>query len=187
LTSFVQSFLDAYRRMHENHWACCDIALAVLRELGARGIEEIAAAAGLSTGHVYQLAQVAACFPPHERARIPDPPPSFSHLVYAARAKRLFPEGTPEHDPVWWLEQAVQNRWSTQALRTVMRERAKPGAPSPELGRAARALILCKQAEDRVERIRQEIESFNEAFAAFYGATLELVERPVETALRKIS
>jgi hypothetical protein len=184
LEELVEHFSLAYQALQRRYWECCDLANEAKSVYGQQGLTAIASTAGIGIKRVADLARLGALYPANVREQFSDL--SFSHFEEAAKARSRFTPGTPESDPIFWLSQAKQHRWTSHDLRRVSRERANPDNPRPELGRAGRVLALAALAERQAAEMRVAVARFNDLLAPFYGARLVLTEEPIES-LRQVS
>ena len=171
LDRLISQFLDAQRDGNRARWRQADLATAVFAEAGSRGLAKLAQASGFSLDYLRMFVRTAAAFPPGRR-RIEL---SFSHHRIAQRAAKRFPDGTREHDPQFWLDQAVAQAYRAEQLRRAMDHHVL--AQDSLEARQAQAAQTVVEAQRYIQRLQAGAEFFNATYAVFWGARIVIIEQ----------
>jgi len=133
----VSRLVELRQAEQECRWEMGDLLLAARQVFVGRGFARaIAGQLGCSTRHVEQLMRVAQTFSPEARAL--DMPWTLHQI--AAQTK----------EPEFWLQQAVDNQWSTRQLRDAIRAAQERGPDRHDAAREADVLI--RRVEEYAER-----------------------------------
>ena len=172
--ALIQAFLAAMQAGNRLLWRQADLALAIQRR-DPHGLAQLERASGLSSSRLRELVRVARSYAAGQRYPLP-----FEHHTVALAAPRLFPAGSPEAQPAYWLQHAVVHHVTSRGLRRVMREHLVAQA-SPQQ-RRDRLQQLYQHAEQAHEALVAQLAAFNHIHAPYWGATLVLTETPVAAA-----
>lgn len=176
LPQLIHEFLAAQQAAQINTWRMVDLAGAIRAQAGSRGLHQLAHASGLTVNYLRTFARLARLFPPETRvAALP-----FHHHIQASHALRLFPAGTPEHEPTYWLQQAQTHRLSVVALHEAMAHHTVAGTPLAT--RQAFARTRVRDADRERRKILRLVDGYNRVHAPYWGTRLVLTEQPLLSA-----
>jgi len=176
LESLITAFLQASADEERAVWEKADCARAIADHFGPTGLDALRRRSGLSRDRLTELARVAAAFPPGHRW-----PLSVAHHLTALSARHVFPAGTPEHDPSFWLDRAQAQHWSRDQLAARLRRAVSRRAPRTE-----RQQVIQRRFQAAARRFRQlsrDAAAFNAHHAAYWASYALVVEVPVEEDL----
>lgn len=170
LDRLIDQFIDAQKDGNRARWRQIDIAAEVYAANGQRGLKRLAQASGLTHQYLRMFVRTAAAFPPGTRRL----ELSYSHHHTAQRALKRFPEGTREHQPSFWLDQAVAQNYSYLQLEAAINHHML-AEDSLEV-RKAQAATRVVEAQRARDRLIADAERFNTVHAQFWGARLVVSE-----------
>ncbi len=137
LENFATVLRKALKKSEEIRWLMGELLLAYGEGRARRGFaRELAGELGCSTRWVQELMRTARAFAPEARAK----DMTWEHHRVAACTD----------DPEFWLQQAVDNQWSTRQLRDAIRQAHERG---PDRHDAAREVdVLIRRVQEYVDR-----------------------------------
>lgn len=171
LNHLIAQFVDAQKDGNRARWRQIDIAAEVYAKAGAPGLTQLAKASGLTHDYLRMFVRTAAAFPPGTR-RIEL---SYSHHHTAQRALNRFPEGTREHEPGFWLDQAIAQHYTYEQLEAVINHHTL--AEDSLEARQANAAAKVTEAQRARNHVIADVERFNAVHAQFWGARLVVTEQ----------
>jgi hypothetical protein len=176
LTHLIGEFLKAVAVQERSIWREADIAQAIARRYGPKGLQALHAQAGLSVHRLEVMARIARAYPEGERYAV-----SFAHHVAALGAHRLFADGAPEHEPAYWLQRAVTQHWSRSQMLMRMRRTVTVDADEATRRRTVNRRFV--EAAQHHQEIRTAAAAFNGQEALFWQSYVLVVDIPVGESL----
>ena len=173
LARLIAEFLEAQQDRHRATWRMADITVTIHDRDGVKGIRALAVASQFTEAYLGMLIRTAKAFPAGTRR----PGLSFSLHTEAMHALRRFPEGTPEHLPDFWVNQATVHHLNSRTLHEAMMNHNPADSTL-----AARTSVVTRKvvvAERHLAALQTDVDAFNRDDAPYWGSRIVLVEQPI--------
>lgn len=171
VSSLIAQFLDAMQDGRRAVWRQADLAAAIVRD-DPQGLKRLHEASGLSISRLKAMVRTARAYVPAARFPLP-----FEHHIIALCSAGMFPVGSPEAQPAFWLQKAVAGGLTREGLRRAMRQHLQANATPAQ--RLDRAIQRYRDSEQAIAALKAQLETFNRVHSPFWGATLTLLEVPL--------
>ena len=176
LTHLIGEFLKAVAVQERSIWQEADIARAIARRYGSKGLRALHEQAGLSVNRLETMARIARAYPEGQRYAV-----AFDQHEAALGARTLFPDGTPEHEPAYWLKRALQHHWSRRQMVAHIRRTITVDADEATRRRTVNRRFV--EAARHHQEIQTAAAAFNGQEALFWQSYVLVVDIPVGETL----
>lgn len=172
LSALISEFLRAAAIQERSIWREADIAAAIAKQYDKKGLGALHVQSALSVSRLEVMARKAVAYPEGHRFVV-----SFEHHTVALAVRKLFPAGTPEHEPAYWLQRAANQHWSREQLVGRMRRTVTVDADEATRRRAVDRRFA--EASQRHQEIRAAVAGFNAQDAVFWQSYVVAVDIPI--------
>lgn len=179
LAQLITAFQRAVAQEQAFHWNAIDLAVQIADRFPDHGLAQLAAHTGLHQSTLTHYVAIGRAFPPVVRQ--PYLSLTHSHFKEALTASRQHPH-TVGANPVWWLDRALREGWSTKDLcyhakHDLSSATETPNTPDPD-EQAQRLALLIREGNGIRHRLTTTVHDYNTRYAPFTGVRLVLTAEP---------